>query len=471
MHFIDKAYIDGAFVTVSGTEVVEIVNPATEQVIGHARLGNREDARGAIAAALRAQPALARTGEAERIDMLDALRAAVLARKDDIRDVTIEEYGAPLARARFVGDYASAAFAYTAEALAACPLTRRAGAATVRMEPVGPSALIAPWNSTIGTMCSKLASAIAAGCTSVIKPSEQSPLQVEVISEALHAAGLPAGTFNVVMGRGGDVGDELSTSPAIARISFTGSTVTGKVIARAAAETFKRVGLSLSGKSASIILSDADFGTAMPLALDGAFGNNGQACIAGTRILVPRARLAEVNAMAKSAVARLHVGDPRDEATGLGPLASQAQFDRVQRYIRRGLEQGATLVAGGEGRPAGLARGFFARPTVFTDVRNEMDIAQEEIFGPVAAIVPYDTEADAVRLANDSAYGLQAYIFSTRPDRAATLAAELQAGSVLINTIKPDLRAPFGGVKHSGVGREFGVFGIEAFLEAKTILV
>jgi aldehyde dehydrogenase (NAD+) len=346
--------------------------------------------------------------------------------------------------------------------------TRTIGDARVRLEPVGVSALIAPWNSVAGTICSKLASALAAGCASVIKPSEFSPLQTRAVTEALHDAGLPAGIVNVVTGRGADVGDELATNSRIARISFTGSTATGKVIARAAVDSMKRVSLSLSGKSASIILDDADLAAAVPLALHGGFNNNGQACIAGTRILVPLGRLGEVVQLVRSTLAGLRVGDPRDPSTSIGPLASQAQYDRVQRYIARGLEQGARIVAGGAGRPEGLQKGYFVRPTIFADVSNDMDIAREEIFGPVLSILAYDTEDDAVRIANDSAYGLYAYVFSGQRERALEVADRLQAGTVLINTLRPELIAPFGGVKQSGIGREFGIFGLESFLEPKT---
>lgn len=467
---IDKAYIDGEFVSVQGSEVVEIINPATEQAIGTATLGNRDDAKRAIAAAQRAQRTLGRTTMLERIDMLQRLQSAVLARTEQIRAATIDEYGGPFARAQWVSQYASQCFANAALALEQYELTRRVGAATVVMQPVGVAGLIAPWNSTAGTICSKLASAIAAGCASVIKPSELSPLQTQVVAEALHEAGLPSGVFNILLGRGTDVGDEISTSPSIAKISFTGSTPTGKLIARAGVETMKRVSLALTGKSASVVLDDADLATAVPLALNAAFLNNGQACVAGTRLLIPRARLNEVIERVRAIVSTMRVGDPRDPATVIGPLVSRAQYDRVQRFIRRGQEQGARLIVGGEGRPHGLEKGYFVKPTVFADVRNDMDIAREEIFGPVLSILTYDSEDEAVNIANDSVYGLQAYVFSSQQERAERVATHLEAGVVLINRIAPELLAPFGGVKQSGIGREFGVFGLEAFLEAKTVV-
>ncbi|SON55410.1 3-succinoylsemialdehyde-pyridine dehydrogenase [Hartmannibacter diazotrophicus] len=469
MRLIDTAYIDGAFVPVTGEEELQIINPANERTIGSLRVASREDARRAIAVAHRAQEGLAKTAKAERLDMLTSLQDAILRRSDDIRDVTIEEYGAPVSRARWISRYASDCFGYAAEALRDYDFERRIGDATVRMEPVGVSALIAPWNAVSGTICSKLASALAGGCATVIKPSELSGLQSQVVAEALHGAGLPAGTFNIVNGRGKDVGDELSTNPDVARISFTGSTATGKIIARAAAETIKRVGLSLSGKSATIIMEDADLATAVPMALDGGFQNNGQACIAGTRILVPADRLNDVYALVRPAMARLKVGLPSDPNTAIGPLASAAQYERIQRFIARGLEQGAKLLAGGLGKPYGLDTGFFVKPTVFAEVSNDMDIAREEIFGPVLSIIPFRDEEDAIRIANDSAYGLEAYVYSIDPHRARCVADRLHTGSVLINQIAPDLRAPFGGVKQSGIGREFGHFGLEAFLEAKSI--
>ncbi|MGF6345745.1 aldehyde dehydrogenase family protein [Variovorax sp. W2I14] len=466
---LDQAYIDGAFVPVQGTERLDIANPATEQSIGTVTLANRDDAKRAIAAANRAQPGMASSTRAERIEMLRRLEAAVLARTDEIRDATIEEYGGPLSRSQWVSNYASQCFASTAQVLQDYAFERRLGEATVVMEPVGVSGLIAPWNSAAGSICSKLASAIAAGCASVIKPSELGPLQAQVVTQALHDAALPAGAVNVLLGRGADVGDEIATSAGIAKISFTGSTQTGKLIARAGLDTMKRVSLALSGKSATVVLDDADMPTVLPMALNAAFMNNGQACVAGTRLLIPNAWMPDAIERIRAIAASMRVGDPRDPATAVGPLASKAQFERVQHFIRRGLAEGATLVAGGEGRPEGLDKGWFVRPTVFAGVRNDMEIAREEIFGPVLSVIGYGDEAEAIAIANDSPYGLQAYVFSSQPQRALRVAAQLRAGSVLVNRIAPELTAPFGGVRQSGIGREFGVFGMEAFLEPKTI--
>lgn len=467
---ISEAYIDGKFVPVQGTEVIQIINPATEAVIGTATLANRDDVRLAIHAARRAQRTFAQTSKAERVEMLKQLQAAVLSSAGQIRDSAIEEYGGVFARTQWVSQYASQCFANAAQTLEDYPLIRTVGTAQVVMEPVGIAALIAPWNSVAGTICSKLASAIAAGCTSVIKPSELSPLQSRVIAQALHSAGLPNGIFNMLSGRGQDVGDELSTHPDITRISFTGSTATGKLIARAGVQGMKRVSLALTGKSASIVLDDADLATTLPLAINAAFMNNGQACIAGTRLLVPRTRLAEVIGAVQEFAATLRVGDPKDPDTAIGPLASLAQYQRVQHYIQRGMAQGAKLIVGGEGRPAGLERGYFARPTVFANVSEDMDIAREEIFGPVLSIMTYDSEEQAIEIANGTEYGLYAYVFSSNLQRASHIASRLAAGTVMINRINPQLLAPFGGVKQSGIGREFGVAGLESFLEAKTIV-
>lgn len=469
MRTFNQNYIDGAFVPVTGEELVDIVDPATENVVGHARLASREDARRAVEAAMRAQPAFGRTSVDERISMLERLQAAMLAHADALLEATITEYGGPVARARWVANYASQCFGDAARALSSYAFERPVGGSIVVMEPVGVSALFAPWNSTAGTMASKLAAAIAAGCAAVIKPSELSPWQAQVVARAIHAAALPPGVVNIVTGRGADVGAEIGTHPGVARLSFTGSTTTGKLIARAAVDTMKRVSLALTGKSASLLLDDADLDAAVPLALGAAFMNSGQACVAGTRLLVPRARMPEVAERLRSAVAALRVGDPRDPAIAIGPMVNRAQYERVQHFIRRGVDQGATLIAGGEGRPDGLDRGWFVRPTVFADVRNDMDIAREEIFGPVLSVLPVDSEDEAIAVANDSPYGLQAYVFSTDAARARHVASRLQAGTVLINRVAPDLLAPFGGVRQSGVGREFGVAGMEAFLETKTL--
>jgi aldehyde dehydrogenase (NAD+) len=470
MHTIDQIYIDGAFVTPHGDERFELFNPATEAVIGSVRLADAEDTRRAIAAAKRAFPAFSRTTVAERIALLRRMHEAVEARGDDLFAAVLEEYGAPVKRGRWMVQHASSVFRDAIETLEHFDFERRKGTATVVMQPVGVVGLITPWNSNAGFICGKLATAIAAGCTAVIKPSEMSALQTRVVTEALHAAGAPAGVFNIVTGRGDVVGAAIVDSPDIAKISFTGSTAVGKGIVRAAADTLKRVTLELGGKSPVVILDDADFDTAVPLALMAGFANSGQACIAGTRLLVPRARLADFETRMAAAANAVVSGDPSDHATDVGPMVSRKQWDRVQGYIRKGTEEGARLIAGGEGRPDGHSRGWLVRPTVFADVRNDMTIAREEIFGPVLSIIAYDDEEDAIAIANDTPYGLQAYVLSTDAARARRVASRIDAGRVLINTLSHEPKAPFGGFKQSGLGREYGSFGLEAYLEPKALL-
>ena len=470
MQIIDRIYIDGAFVTPHGKELFDLVNPATEQVIGRVRLADAQDARRAVAAAKRAFSAFSRTDRRERIDMLKRLHAAVVAKEDALFEAIVEEYGAPVSRGRWMARHASNVLIEAASVLEDYAFVREAGTARVVMQPLGVAGLITPWNSDAGFICGKLAAALAAGCTAVVKPSEMSAIQTRIVTEALHEARVPAGVINIVTGRGETVGAEISTHPDVAKISFTGSTVVGKTILRAGAETLKRVTLELGGKSPMIVLDDADFAQAVPLAIQAGFMNSGQACIAGTRILVPQARMAEFEELARAEVAGTRAGDPRDPKTVVGPMVSQKQWERVQRYIRIGIDEGARLLAGGEGRPEGIGRGWFVRPTLFGGVSNDMTIAREEIFGPVLSIIGYRDIEEAVAIANDTNYGLQAYVVSADPARAHALAARIEAGRVLVNTLAHEPAAPFGGFKQSGIGRESGTFGLEAFLEPKSIL-
>ncbi|WP_250866478.1 aldehyde dehydrogenase family protein [Caballeronia sp. INSB1] len=469
MHDIDQIYIGGAFVTPHGNELFELFNPATEKVIGRVRLADKDDARNAIAAAKRAFPAFSRTDKRERIDMLKRMHAAVIAKEDELFEAIVEEYGAPVSRGRWMARHASNVLLEAAKVLEDYAFLRDAGTAKVVMQPLGVAGLT-PWNSDAGFICGKLAAALAAGCTAVIKPSEMSAMQTRVVTEALHEAGLPAGVFNIVTGRGDIVGAEISAHPDVAKLSFTGSTVVGKTILRTAADTLKRVTLELGGKSPTIVLDDANFDEAVPLALDAGFMNSGQACIAGTRVLVPRARLAEFEEKIVSAIEKILSGDPRDPHTSIGPMVSRKQWERVQRYIRIGIDEGARLIAGGEGRPDHVGAGWFVRPTLFSDVTNDMTIAREEIFGPVLSIIAYGDIEDAIAIANDTPYGLQAYIASSDAARANAVASRIDAGRVLVNTLAHEPAAPFGGFKQSGIGREYGTFGIEAFLEPKALL-
>jgi aldehyde dehydrogenase (NAD+) len=469
MQKISHIYIDGRFVEPHGTELFDLHNPATGAVFGRVRLGDVEDARAAIAAAKRAFPSWSLSTKTERIALLHRLYEVMNARKDALQDAIILEYGAPASRATWMAAHASNSFMEAARTLEQFDLRRQIGTADVVMEPVGVVGLITPWNSNAGFICSKLAYALAAGCTAVIKPSEMSAAQTQVVLEALHEASAPPGLFNIVNGRGDVVGAEITANPDISKISFTGSTVVGKAILRGAAETLKRVTLELGGKSPTVILDDADFAKAIPLALEAGFMNSGQACIAGTRILIPASRLDEAIVQTKTAIRKVKAGAPRDADTTIGPMVSQTQYERVQRYIRLGVEAGATVIAGGEGHPDGLG-GYFVKPTVFANVTNDMTIAREEIFGPVLCLLTYEDEADAIAIANDTPYGLQAYVISSNLDRASAVANQIEAGRVVINGAPHDPAAPFGGFKQSGIGREYGVFGLQAYLEPKAIL-
>ena len=469
MRLIDTIYIDGQFVTPHGTELFDLHNPATEAVIGRVRLADEQDAFAAIAAAKAAFPTFSRTSAAERAALLRRMADAVAAKRDALLAAIVEEYGAPSSRAIFMADHPANALREAADLLGEYAFQRRMGTAEVVMEPLGVAGLITPWNSNAGFICGKLAMAIAAGCTAVIKPSEMSALQTQVVAEALHEAGVPAGVFNIVTGRGEVVGNAISHHTDIAKISFTGSTTVGKTILEVGARTLKRITLELGGKSPTVLLDDAPFATSIPLAIGAAFMNSGQACVAGTRLLAPRHRLAEVEALAVAAVEQERAGDPNDPTSTIGPMVNQKQWDRVQRYIRIGIEEGARLLAGGEGRPDGTT-GWFVKPTLFSDVRNDMTIAREEIFGPVLSIIPYEDEEEAIRIANDTIYGLQAYVLSGDEARARRIAGRIDAGRVLVNTLAHEPKAPFGGFKQSGIGREYGVFGLEAFLEPKSIL-
>ncbi|ALS58602.1 aldehyde dehydrogenase family protein [Pandoraea norimbergensis] len=470
MQIIDKIYIDGAFVTPHGDESFDLFNPATEKVIGRVRLADAQDARDAIAAAKRAFPAFSRTSKRERIEMLKRMHAAVLARENDLLDAIVEEYGAPVSRAGWMARHASDVLLEAVKVLENYAFTRPAGTAEVVMQPLGVAGLITPWNNDAGFICGKLAAALAAGCTAVIKPSEMSAIQTRIVTEALHAADLPRGVFNIVTGRGETVGAEISAHPDVAKISFTGSTAVGKTILRTAAESLKRVTLELGGKSPFVVLDDANFDDVVPMALGAGFMNSGQACIAGTRILVPQHRLAEFEARVREEVARTQAGNPRDPQTAIGPMVSRKQWERVQGYIRIGTDEGARLIAGGEGLPAGVDSGWFVQPTVFSDVSNDMRIAREEIFGPVLSIIAYRDTEDAIAIANDTPYGLQAYVFGADKQRAREVAARLEAGRVMVNTLNHEPAAPFGGFKQSGIGREYGTYGLAAFLEPKAVL-
>jgi aldehyde dehydrogenase (NAD+) len=470
MHTIDTIYVDGAFVTPVGHDRAPLFNPATETQIGEVRLGDANDVDLAVAAAKSAFPAMARTMPAERAAMLCRLQTAVAARAGDMFAAMAEEYSAPAGFTGFCVQHAAALFQDMAKTVETYQFQRKIGRAEVSMEPLGVVAAIIPWNSTLGFIASKIATAIAAGSTIVVKPSEMSAIQTQVMAEAMHAAGLPKGVINIVNGYGHVVGAALSSHPDVAKVSFTGSTMTGRAILTAAAATFKRVTLELGGKGPQLFLDDADLGTAIPIALANGFVNSGQACMAGTRLLVPESRLDEVHVGLKNHIATMKVGAATDPEAHIGPMVSQKQWERVQSYIRLGAEEGAVLLTGGEGRPDGLTRGWFVRPTVFTHVTNQMRIAREEIFGPVLCVIPYRNEAEAIAMANDTSYGLQSYVHARDIDGAKRVAGQLQAGRVVINDAPHEPLAPFGGFKQSGIGREYGAFGLDAFLEPRAVL-
>ena len=467
---ITTHYIDGKFVESHGREVMDIIKPTNGKTIARATLADEEDTRRAIAAARRAFASFGRTTKEERASTLRRLHQAVSARIDDLTAAMVEEYGGVVQFARPIVESAAVAFLAAEKGLQELPLTRSWGKTTVTLEPVGVAGLITAWNANALFICLKLASALAAGCTVVIKPSELSSLQTEVMIECLNAAKLPQGVCNVVVGRGNVVGAELVRNPDVDKISFTGSVAVGESIMRDGAATMKRVTLELGGKSPTILLDDADLDQAIPAALVMAFMNSGQACAAGTRLLVPKNRLEEVKRSIRTAMRAFTVGDPADPKTAIGPMVSQKQYDRVESYIRKGIEEGAEVLVGGEGRPAGFEAGYFVKPTVFVDVKNDMTIAQEEIFGPVLCVITYGSEEEAIRIANDSKYGLHAGVLGTDLERARRVASEIRSGRVVINQMTDDPQAPWGGFKYSGFGREYGRYGIEAFVEPKAVL-
>ena len=467
---ITTHYIDGSFVESHGREVMDIIKPTKGQVIARVTLADGEDTQRAIAAAKSAFASFGRSTREERAKILRRLHEAASARLDDLTAAMVEEYGGVVQFAGLIVQSGINAFLAAEKALQELSLTRSWGKTTVTLEPVGVAGLITSWNANALFICLKLASAVTAGCTVVVKPSELSSLQTRVLVEALHEANLPKGLLNVVTGRGNVVGAELVRNPDVAKISFTGSVAVGETIMRDGAKTMKRVTLELGGKSPTILLDDAVLDQAIPSALVMAFMNSGQACAAGTRLLVPKSRLDQVKKAILNAMHAFPVGDPADPKTAVGPMVSQKQYDQIQSYIRKGIEQGAELLIGGEGHPEGFETGYFVKPTVFVNVKNDMTIAQEEIFGPVLSVVAYDSEDEAIRIANDSKYGLHAAVIGTDLQHARRVASQLRAGRVVINAMTDDPQAPWGGFKYSGVGREYGKYGIEAFLEPKAIL-
>ncbi|WP_346837719.1 aldehyde dehydrogenase family protein [Microbulbifer sp. SAOS-129_SWC] len=472
MRVINQHYINGRFVDSHGTEMLDIVNPTNRTTIGRVTLGDERDARDAVDAAKRALKTWSRTSLDERKHYLQKLHDAIQSREAEHIKIRTEEYGGVSRHSKFSINGAAKVFLNMKKTLDEIAFHKAVGQADVTLKPVGVAGLITPWNSAIFMVCNKVAPALAAGCTVVIKPSELSALQIQLLAECFDAAGLPPGVINLVHGRGEVVGNELTLNPDVAKISFTGSTAVGKSIMRNAAETIKRVTLELGGKSAHILLDDADIDKAVAFALTTGFMNNGQACIAGSRILVPEQKLETVKEALLKAVPTWKVGDPTKDDTLLGPLVTEKQYNRVQGYIHMGIEEGAEILTGGEGQPRGFEAGNFVQPTIFVNVRNDMTIAQEEIFGPVLSVITYKTEEDAIRIANDSIYGLQAWISCGDPERGRKIADRIEAGVVMVNQVFDmfdEAGAPAGGFKQSGIGREFGTYGLSSYLEPQAI--
>jgi aldehyde dehydrogenase (NAD+) len=466
-----KFFIDGKWVDPVVTATLDVVDPSTEEAYTKISVGSKADVDKAVAAAKAAFPSFSVTGKAERLKLLKRILETYNERYEDIAHAVRQEMGAPITWAREAQAWAGRVhLEATIQALEDYEFSEKRGSTMVVKEPIGVCALITPWNWPLNQIVCKVAPAIAAGCTVVLKPSEIAPISGIVFSEVMEAAGTPKGVYNMINGTGLDVGQVMAGHPDVDMVSFTGSTRAGIIVAQTAAQTVKRVAQELGGKSANIVLPDADFETAVRKGVEGCFSNSGQSCDAPTRMLVPASRHDEALAIAKEAAEAHKVGDPCDQETKLGPVVSKNQFDKIQRLIETGIKEGATLVTGGLGRPVHLTRGYYVRPTVFGHVKPGMSIEKEEIFGPVLSIISYTDEDDAVRIANDTVYGLAAYVQSKRIEHAREVAARLRAGQVSINYPDWDTFAPFGGYKQSGNGREYADWAIHDFLEVKGII-
>jgi aldehyde dehydrogenase (NAD+) len=464
-------YVNGAWVDPLQPTLLDVVDPSTEEAFTKIAVGGPKDVDRAVAAAKAAFPSFSRTTRKDRLDLLRAILSEYNKRRQDIAETLSREMGAPL---KFALERQAATgtghLMRMIEVLETYQFEGVEGSTLIAREPIGVVGLITPWNWPINQIVCKVAPGIASGCTMVLKPSEVAPLNAIIWSEVMHAAGVPAGVYNMVQGEGAVVGNAMSAHPDIDMMSFTGSTRAGILVAQTAAATVKRVCQELGGKSANILLPDVDFKTAVTKGVLGMMGNSGQSCNAPTRMFVPADRQDEVKAYAKAAAERVVVGNVNDPGTTIGPVVSEVQFNKIQRLIQAGVEEGAELVTGGPGRPENLNRGYFVRPTVFANVRNDMTIAREEIFGPVLSILPYKDEADAIRLANDTVYGLAAYVQSADLNHARRVAAEMRAGNVFVNYPAGDTAAPFGGYKQSGNGREYGKWAIDDFTEIKAVI-
>ena len=467
----DRLFIGGRWVAPSGSEMIDVHNAGTGEVMGRVPAGSANDVDAAVAAARGALDKWSATSPGVRSELLEKISAGLKARADELAKTIAQEVGMPLKLAgRIQAGLPIANFANFARLLKDFVFEERVGNSLVVREPVGVVAAITPWNYPLHQIALKVAPALAAGCTVVLKPSEVAPFNAFILAEAIEAAGLPQGVFNLVTGFGANAGEALVKHRDVDMISFTGSTRAGKRISELAAQAVKRVALELGGKSASVILDDADLATAVKGTVNGCYLNSGQTCTALTRMLVPDSLYQEAARIAAEVAKSFTVGDPLAETTRLGPLSSQAQLERVRGYIRKGLQEGAELLAGGAEPPEGVPPGgYYVKPTVFGRVRNDMSIAREEIFGPVLSIIPYQDEEDAVRIANDTVYGLAGAVWSRDDARAQRVARRIRAGQVDVNGGAFNMNAPFGGFKQSGHGREAGVYGLEEFLEYKSL--
>ncbi|MCY4658155.1 MAG: aldehyde dehydrogenase family protein [Gammaproteobacteria bacterium] len=467
----EKFYINGEWVEPSNSDRLDVINPATEEPIGQVAMGTSEDVNKAVSAAVEAFETFGNTSKEERMDLLQRIVGVYQARMGDIATVISEEMGAPMRLAKAAqGPAGLGHFMTTLNVLKDYDFEEDLGGARVIKEPAGVCGFITPWNWPINQIACKVAPALAAGCTMVLKPSEVAPFNAILFAEILHEAGTPAGVFNLVNGDGPSVGVALSSHPDVDMVSFTGSTRAGVDVAKNAAATVKRVTQELGGKSANLILDDADFSEAIGRDVFSMCTNSGQSCNAPTRMLVPLSRMEEAAEIAAAAAKNVKVGDPNARDTNIGPVVSAVQYERIQNLIQKGIDEGAKLEVGGTGRPDGLNQGYYVKPTVFSHVTNDMTIAQEEIFGPVLSLIGYEDDDDAVRIANDTIYGLSGYISSGDPERARQIARKIRTGNVHLNGAGPDYSAPFGGYKRSGNGREWGRYGFEEYLETKAIL-
>ena len=464
-------YINGAWVDPVEAKTLEVINPATEEAVAKISLGGMADVDRAVAAANVAFPAFSQTSREDRIALMEKILKVYKTRYNDIAEAISAEMGAPITLSQKAQAATGVGHFMTAiKILKDYAFEEVRGTTLLRKEAVGVCGFITPWNWPINQIACKVAPALAAGCTMILKPSEVAPVNAYIFAQVLDEAGVPAGVFNLVNGDGPTVGAAMSAHPDIDMMSFTGSTRAGIAVARAAADTVKRVAQELGGKSANIILEDADFAKAVSRGVAGCMLNSGQSCNAPTRMLVPAARMEEAIEVARGAAERAAPGDPAQEDTAMGPVVSKVQFDKIQTLIEAGIAEGATLVTGGPGLPDGMNKGYFVRPTVFANVNNGMTIAREEVFGPVLTILGYENEDDAVAIANDTPYGLSGYVSSSDLAHAGQIAARLRTGNVHINNAPGDQGAPFGGYKQSGNGREWGSFGFEEFLEVKAVL-